>query len=108
MDGMSENQKKSNDKNGKIEKNPLTDGIVLPSEDSLGECGVLVIGVQIGTRTPTGGSLAPSPVPVCVVVRRVVRIRLAVRVVAEKSRVRFRNGAFEVFACYPIAVNVKG
>ena len=61
----------------------LTDGIIVPSEDSLGECGVLMVGVQIGTGTPTGGSFAPTPVPVCVVVRRVVRIRLAVRVVAE-------------------------
>ena len=83
-----ENQKKSNDKNWKIEKNPLTDGIVLPREDSFGEGGILMIGVDIGSGTSTRGSLTPAPVPICVIVRRVVCIRLAVRVVAAKMNYR--------------------
>ena len=69
-------------------KDPLTDGIVLPSKDSLGEGCILVIRVDIGSRTPARGSLTPAPVPVRVVVRRVVRIRLAVRVVAAKRDYR--------------------
>ena len=81
-------QKKSNDKDGKIEKNPLTDGIVLPSEHSLGEGRILMIRVDIGSGTSTRGSLTPAPVPVRVIVRRVVCIRLAVRVVAAKRNYR--------------------
>ena len=65
-------------------KYPLTNGIVLPSKDSLGEGCILVIRVDIGSRTAARGSLTPAPVPVRVVVRRVVRVRLAVRIVAAK------------------------
>ena len=84
MDALSENQMVKNRKNGKIKKYPLTDGIVLPGEDSLGEGCILVIRVDIGSRTAARGSLTPAPVPVRVVVRRVVRVRLAVRIVAAK------------------------
>ena len=63
---------------------PLTDGIVLPGEDSLGEGCILVIRVDIGSRTAARRSLTPAPVPVRVVIRRVVRVRLAVRIVAAK------------------------
>ena len=81
MDSLSENQEKI-----KMGKYPLTNGIVLPSEDSLGEGCILVIRVDIGSRTPAWGSLTPAPVPIRVVVWRVVRIRLAVRVVAAKKK----------------------
>ena len=79
MDSLSENQEKI-----KMGKYPLTNGIVLPSKDSLGEGCILVIRVDIGSRTAARGSLTPAPVPVRVVVRRVVRVRLAVRIVAAK------------------------
>ena len=69
-----------------IAKNALTNGIVLSSEDSLGEGGILVIRVNVGSWTTTRGSLPPTPIPVCVIVRRVVRIRLAVWIVAAKGR----------------------
>ena len=69
-----------------IAKNALTNGIVLSSEDSLGEGGILVIRINVGSWTSTRGSLPPTPVPVGVVVWRVVRIRLAVWIVAAKGR----------------------
>ena len=63
----------------------LTDCIVLPSEHCLGESSVLMIWVNVGSRAPARRSLAPTPVPVRVVVGRVVSIRLAVRIVAAKK-----------------------
>ena len=59
-----------------------------------------MIWVNVGSRAPARRSLAPTPVPVRVVVGRVVSIRLAVRVVAAKKE------TFEAIECGTYMLNI--